>query len=132
MIPIEEFIPQALSLIVEGIKKAQDQLEDEDVYVNPFVYNRVRGGGGDDLHGFMDQGEPVTNVEFDLALTFSEDKGLKGGFKLGLGSLGVGVDADSKTANAAENRIRFKVPVAFPLHDSTIPESRRRNKGNTP
>jgi hypothetical protein len=59
-------------------------------------------------------GRLMTNVEFDIAVTATEDKKTKGGVAVAVASLVLGSQGESGSSNARVSRLKFSVPVILP------------------
>jgi len=98
---LEEFITESLKQIMTGVTKAQEDP------ANTGIINAIKPGGG--LYA------PVKEIEFDVAVTVSQEQGTKGGIGIFVGDVGVGAKGQSQSSNTSVSRIKFSVPVAFSL-----------------
>ena len=64
-----------------------------------------------------DNGKPISNVEFDIALAEANAKDTKGGIGVFLGSVGLGSQGSSHGESSSHSRIKFSVPIVFPGKD---------------
>jgi hypothetical protein len=116
MIPLDEFIAQALTSIVQGIKLGQ---ADEDVgsHIAPLIQGEGRNSHGN-FHLKDDTTKQATIVQFDVQVSTEASRagkaGVEGGFKLYVVDvkLSGGGDAATKTSNL--HRLQFAVPVQIP------------------
>ena len=106
---LQEFVEQSLVQIATGVKNAQDKLNCKDfkTFINPsdIVENPV--------YGYRIENKPQ-DIEFDVAVTISEEKTTKGGIMVAAGILGLGSGGQSRTENESISRIKFKIPILFP------------------
>ena len=96
---LETFIAETLRQIVKGIKIAQEHEDCKGGKINPF-----RPSGGE-----------VKQIDFDVAVTATEGSEKKGGIGVFTGVFGVGGQANANTANSTVSRIKFSVPIIFPM-----------------
>jgi hypothetical protein len=102
---LQDFVTTTLKQVIQGVQTAQKELGGEGRrYVNPAGRGMVAGRSQD--------GTPIQDVEFDVAVTVGEETGLSGG--ISVVGLGLGVRGGSKDTNMSVSRIKFVVPVAFP------------------
>ena len=95
---IKTFVTTTLREIIEGIEDAATEVKQEtsgDGAVNP-----VRR-----------EGRKINNIDFDLAVTTSETAEAGGGIKV----MGIGATGGLATEASTVSRIKFQVPVRFPL-----------------
>ncbi len=111
---LREFITETLMQIAEGIEDAQKRLKDKgsEAIINTNmtetdVGHLVTGG----------RRRPVELIEFDVAILASEGTEAKGGIGLTVASL-LNLEAGGKSSHStgSESRIKFKVPMSYPMH----------------
>jgi hypothetical protein len=56
----------------------------------------------------------VHAIEFDIALSATQENELKGGIGVFFGSVALGGQAKSDKGNSSTNRIKFSIPVKYP------------------
>jgi len=112
---LRDFISQALQDIANGIVDAQGKTPDG-ATVNPAD---TRGTDAK-AHGL--NGNPVQNVEFDVALTLLRGSETKGGIGVFAGAINLGSSGKSETANTSYSRVKFSIPMVF------TQQSERREK----
>jgi hypothetical protein len=120
---LQEFITESLVQIAEGIREANNRLNDKDALVNPRGYNAEPGGH---VHGYLlskehqDYGKSkenphiVQSVAFDVAVAADQTTTTEGGGKLRVVALDLGAERSSESKNHSESRIRFTIPMVFP------------------
>jgi predicted ATP-dependent Lon-type protease len=111
---LKEFVTESLMQIVEGIADAQKRLKENgsEAIINTNmtatdVGHVVTGG----------RRRPVEFVEFDVAVIANEGTEMKGGVGLTVASL-LKFEAGAKgnQSTGSESRIKFKVPLSYPMH----------------
>ncbi len=111
---LKQFVTETLVQISEGIQDAQKQLKERgsEAIINTNMTKTdaehlVTGG----------RRRPVEYVEFDVAILANEGTETKAGIGLTVASL-FNLDAGGKSNQTAgrESRIKFKVPMSYPMH----------------
>lgn len=111
-IKLSDFVAEALSEIVNGVKTAQEKTAVTGAVINATVW---RAGDsirqGERLH---DNGRIIQDIEFDIAIALEErsDSNVKIGVVAGL--FGGGASAGSGETSQISNRIKFRIPLVFP------------------
>jgi hypothetical protein len=101
---LETFIAETLRQIVKGVKTAQQHDDCKGAYINAVQLRPSAFTEG------------VREIEFDVALTVSEEKEKQGKANIGIASyFGAGGQASSTAANTSVSRIKFSVPVFLPV-----------------
>lgn len=110
---LKEFVQISLTQIAEGVRGAQEAVHSQGGFVNPPVYT----SGRNEAHfGSMPDGQNIFLVDFDVAVTVSEEKGTAAAAKLKVASVfTLGGDRKSSGSEEYSNRLRFKVPLALPV-----------------
>jgi hypothetical protein len=115
---LKEFVRETLVQITSGVRDAQDEVRSLGGIVNPATLTRTDGAGSyfstiDDIHH-------VFLVDFDVAVSVTENTGTNAGAKLNVATfLSLGAGGQSANSSAATNRLTFKVPLALPLDEPT-------------
>jgi len=113
-VELKQFITETLVQISDGIQEAQKQLKERgsEAIVNTNmtetdVGHLVTGG----------RRRPVEHVEFDVAILANEGTETKAGVGITVASL-LKLDAGGKSSQTSgrESRIKFKVPISYPMH----------------
>ena len=107
---LKEFIKTALIDIVEGVSEAGTVASKHGAAI-----------GSTELYGYLKEakvvtdskGIPVSQVDFDIALTEGSKSNTKGGIGVHLGAIKLGSDGASHNENGSHSRIKFSVPVVF-------------------
>lgn len=117
---LQEFVTQTLVQIAAGIKEADAPLKAVGAIVNP---RHVQGAHADksNVYGYIAQKQEflraIHTVEFDVAVTATEDKQTKGGIGVVVGAIALGSQGRSGESNTSVSRLQFRIPVALPNAD---------------
>lgn len=118
---LKQFITETLVQIADGIVDAQNQLKARgtEAIINT---NMTKTDVGHLVTG--GRRRPVEFVEFDVAILANEGTETKAGIGLTVASL-LSLDAGGKSNQTAgrESRIKFKVPMSYPMHKYDKPEN---------
>lgn len=106
---LKEFVKNTLIQISEGIKEAQEDSLQLGAYVNPRHLRRVKNFIEVKGHTFG-----VEEVNFEIGLTESEDKGDKKGIGVNLGCINVGAGTNNESQIVSATNVKFSVPICFP------------------
>ncbi|RJO60288.1 hypothetical protein C4544_05350 [candidate division WS5 bacterium] len=118
---LKDFIKETISEISKAIVEANAELSNAGTIVNP---KNVAGSYKDTekVYGFMlkesenkDYRRPVHLIEFDVAVTATDQKGTKGGIGVMVGVIGLGSQGQSSAENSIQSRLKFHIPVALPV-----------------
>ena len=106
---LNEFVKQALVQVIEGVRDAQ-AVEGKE-FVNPRIINPAPSGRIREKVN----GQLVHDVSFDVAITTEDSSGSKAGGKISVLGLNAGADIDENLLSRTVSRIKFTVPIAYPL-----------------
>jgi len=110
---LEDFVAEALTEIINGVKRAQEQVASTGARINPSGYkvpfDRLEG-----RKWSSENGDTTETVEFDVAVTTTEGTETKGGIGVFVGAVGLGSQGRSEAQNSSVTRIKFSVPVVLP------------------
>ena len=109
---LDEFVAASLVQIMKGVIKAQEELKGTGGRVNPLMRSTGREHSIGEAEG--DGGQPVTLVEFDVAVTAKTSEGSKGGIGVLVAAVGFGAQSQSGKSSGSESRIKFTVPILLP------------------
>lgn len=107
---LKEFVSQSLVQIMEGVMDAQQQTKELNARVNPFT--NVRADGFVTEYAFKD----VSHVEFEVSVTSEDKKGMAGGLSVLFGAMSVSGKMDDVASKIALNRLKFRIPVVYPMY----------------
>lgn len=109
---LQEFVSQALTQIISGVRSAQGAAAEHGGVVNPHL-NTGQGEAG--KQGFLLSRQGYAQiVQFDVALTIAEGTGTKGGIGVFAGAINLGSTGQSKSENSSVSRIKLSVPLVLP------------------
>jgi hypothetical protein len=116
-VDLKDFVRETLVQIATGVKDAQDDVRRLGGVVNPAANSPAPGNG---YFTSLQDGHHVFLVDFDVAITASENTATNAGVKLSVATLlNLGAGGQSGNAIAATNRLSFKVPLAYPVDGQT-------------
>lgn len=112
---IKEFVRDTIIQICSGVQEAQSVVRENGGFVNPAA--RVAAQSGSNSHlTTIENGQGVYFVDFDIAVTVTDETTSEGEAKLKIASI---FSAGGGVSNASEasstSRICFKVPLALPV-----------------
>lgn len=110
---LKEFITQTLNNIVDGIADAQAHALEKQAMINPSC--TVRSEETIVYHTVMGPAFTVQVIEFDIAVTVTDEDKSKGGIGVLSAVLNVGVQGEANKINNETSRVKFSIPVVFPL-----------------
>lgn len=111
---LKDFVKEALVQISTGVKDAQSAVRDLGGVVNPATYPSSSAGGA--YFGNYEDGQHIFLVDFDVAVSVTENSGTNAEAKLKVASfLSLGAGGESSAQNETTNRLTFKVPLALPV-----------------
>jgi hypothetical protein len=110
MMKLDEFITQTINQIIDGVAKSQEHAKEANAYVNaPIIIDANR------VYDYYQNSLPQPQIiEFDIAITTTESKGLKGGAGIFVASFGVGYQGEKSLSGMEVSRIKFSIPVVLP------------------
>ena len=109
---LREFISESLKQIIAGVKQARDYAKGDEARINPSVTPRP----GSLYH--MASNTHLQDIEFDVAVTVTEEKEKAGKISVLAGIFGGEAGGQSRASNASISRIKFSVPVVLPADRS--------------
>jgi hypothetical protein len=111
-----DFIRESFVQISKGIEEANEELKDSSALINP--NNVYVNAGNRQNYGRLDESKNyhriVEVVEFDVAVTASDESETGGKFGIRVGAVEIGANGKQSEGNKAESRIKFKIPTVFP------------------
>jgi hypothetical protein len=116
---LKNFVRSVIIELVTGLKEANEAVKDSGALVNPAHVFPLKEDFGH-LFGHITKYQverAVHKIDFDVAVTASEEKETKGGIGIAVATLGIGASGKSDTAQSTMSRIRFSVPIAYPEND---------------
>lgn len=110
MIKLQDFISDTLKQIIDGVADAQEYAKIKNSYIN---VNTTEYSGHEIKIKKNSAPEPQL-IEFDIALTTTEDQNIKGGLGIFVTGIGLGYQGETKTMGSEISRIKFSIPVILP------------------
>lgn len=116
---LKEFVTETLVSIVEGVKAAQERVNNSDVdaFVNPGGLMRNTKGVADDAIWDNRTNNYARHVTFDVAVTAEDSSSGGAKIKVLTGILGGDIGGGKSNKNTAISRVQFIVPVLLPSHN---------------
>ena len=116
---LDTFISETIKSMIKGVKDSQQYARDNGGRINPI---RVQGYVKTDYEsvyfGKEEKARPLTNIEFDIAVTTSSQDESELGGSIKVLSIGVGGKGASTNSNETISRIKFTIGIALP-HELT-------------
>jgi hypothetical protein len=113
MMNLQDFVAESLRQIIRGVKAVQEEARQDKAWVNPPIVwpddvrsTRLRNLRNSSL---------VHEIEFDVAVTVSQEDGKKGGAGLVIGPVVLGAQGQSASTSESVSRVKFSVPVSYPM-----------------
>lgn len=118
---IEEVVESSIIGIISGIQNTQKKFQTNSSSYGPLI-SPASVPSTSDLQGEMKGcADKLYDIDFDLAVTCN--KSSSGNFEVkvvGLG--GLGLSGETKRGQSIVNRIRFKIPIRYPLAKVNKPD----------
>src|SRR5206468_4316360 len=105
---LKEFVADTLKQIIDGVVEAQAYGKEKDARVNP-LHLPVRDVKGD-VHSVLFRQDIPHPVEFDVAVTASDEKQTKAGVGVIIAAWTLGASGQSRSGNEHVSRIKFIIP----------------------
>lgn len=122
-IELKDFVAETLKQIIDGVILAQKYAKETGAIINPKETLEAPSGV---IKG-TDTGRNAQIVEFDVAITVSQDTEAKGGGKVFIGIAGIGSEIRSERQGELVQRIKFSVPMYLPNQEGDKGEPRSPN-----
>lgn len=102
---LHEFVRETLVQIINGIVEAQNNetVRNNNASIVPY------GVSSSDLK------TANREIEFDVVVTAQTESSTKAGLGIFVGGLGIGTQGKLGANDSLENRVKFSVPVLFPM-----------------
>ena len=110
---LQEFVTESLTQIIAGVAAAGEAAKAHGALINP----RFTHDSGDKRPVVMTGSGPsfAETVHFDIAVTVTEGTESKAGIGIFAGAVGLGAKGSSAAETSSISRLKFNVPIAFPL-----------------
>ncbi len=120
---LKDFVAGSLTQIVEGIKKAQEGTANTGALISPAGAN-IASRKETPIMRTPDGHAYLHDVQFDVAVTVSDEKEAGAGASLRIFGAKLGAEGAVTYQNAAVSRVQFSVPVVWP--GQILPELEKR------
>ena len=119
---LKDFVKETLVQIVAGVQSSQEEIRKLGGIVNPATLSG--NPNSPSYFASVDTSRHVFLIDFDVAVTVSENAGANAHAKLSVASLvSLGAGGNTGSSSASTNRIAFKVPLALPVDQETYVET---------
>lgn len=100
---LKEFTKETLVQIVEGVKEANDAISNKNAHIHTQDESATYGIS-----------HPITNVDFDVAITTSETDGTNGGGGIRVaGFISAKGNVESKIENQTISRVKYTIQLVL-------------------
>ncbi len=113
MIELREFVKESICQIIQGVADAQVACSKAQARINPPGLNYSKSKS-DTLFWDPKSGLVAERVEFDVAVTATDEKGTKGGIGIFVGPVSLGSQGQSGKETSSSSRIKFGTFVVLP------------------
>jgi len=114
---LDDFVSETLKQIIKGVVVAQEFGNTCNTKVNPITARFGSSTGG--LAYCHETGVPLQHVEFDVAVTVSEEKSTSEEGVV-MGSISISPANSSTTQSSSISRIKFQVPILLPTSGKQV------------
>jgi hypothetical protein len=117
---LKDFVAEAIKQVIDGVKAGQEHARKVGAVVNPDNQLLFGNPGFALLYRETAHDNPeryAQIIEFDVAVTTTQDIQAKGSGKIFVGFAEVGSQVQSDRQRNAENRIKFSIPVCLPYQN---------------
>ena len=104
---LKTFVSESLTQIIDGIKDAQEKTRGSGGIINPKIPVI--------LNAYAIYEKMTKQIDFDVAVTVQEESDIKSGAGVAIGPVVIGTRIDDKSSEGRLSRIKFTVPVVYPL-----------------
>src|SRR5664279_23453 len=107
---LKDFVSETIKQIIDGVSTAQEHAASKGARVSPNVdYHSGKVAIIDSISQ-----QPVQNIDFDVAVTASNEAKTQGGVAVFGAAFGLASKGQSERSNEVINRIRFSIPIVLP------------------
>lgn len=113
---LSEFVSKTIIDIAKGLETAAEVLSDSDIIINPATQDGLAVSlryTADDKKRYR----PAQQIDFDVSVVASNKDVTSGGLRISVMGIGGGVNSESGTGQSHVSRLRFSIPVCFPLYE---------------
>lgn len=113
---LKDFVSETIVQISQGLIDAQEKTKDLGTVINPPLFTKPEEDAiVKDNEGNTDQAAQF--IDFDICLTVENANNSEAKGKISIFSCSLGGGESSSVNIGNMNRIKFTIPVVFPLHD---------------
>ena len=112
---LKDYISETIRQIVLGITEAQKNVDGLDIIINPDITVGQNGEFFVPKAKSYNAQRRVQNIEMDINVTVSESEKNTIGGKIGVSVFGVGADSSGAKETTNQNRVKFSIPICFPI-----------------
>jgi len=109
---LSEFVSSSISQIIDGVLEAQKHASDRGARVNSYGTSITKTSEGAVFDSSTNEFGQM--IEFDVAVTTTEESGSKAGLGISIASIGIGGQIKSDNSNTLVSRLKFNIPVFLP------------------
>lgn len=111
---LKQFIKDVLSDITMAVVESRKELED----VGGLIAPPINGSNRDKISVKLHDGFVTTNdVEFEVLLTETQHEGKQKGVGVAFSVINGGLKNEKGGENASHTKIKFTIPISFPVPD---------------
>ena len=107
---LKDFVKTTMQSIIDATSELIAENNERGVYINPLV----RTSDTRDIVKYYDGFIPVTNIDFDVAITKGAEKTGSGGASVDVYFAKVGTEGDVTSSNENVSRVQFSLRAALP------------------
>ena len=111
---LDAFITETLNSIIKGVKDSREFAKDNEARVNPHIGEWDKNKQITTYFKDEDGIRAVSNIDFDIAVTTTNEKETGGHGGINVLSIKVGANLKDTDLKETVSRIRFSVNVALP------------------
>jgi len=111
---LDKFISETLNAIINGIKNSQDFAQQNGARINPHIGKWDQEKTLTTYFGNEEGARSISTIEFDVAVTSSNEKESGGQGGINVLSLNIGGKLSDKDLKKTVSRIKFSINVALP------------------
>lgn len=111
---LRKFVEEVLVQVAAGVVDANGRLGPLGAVANPTKYRTHRKSTGSVLDYERLPYPTVEQIEFDVAVTVSQQSGTQGKLAVMAGVIGAGTSGASNESHRTESRVRFSIPLVLP------------------
>lgn len=117
---LDQFISTSIKSVIKGINDVQDFASENGATINPLL---MEAGftSSPNIYRKMGEGDGkrfLTKIDFDIAVTASNEDAQKAGGGLKIQVLSFGASTENKESNQTISRIKFEINVALKIGDT--------------